>query len=192
MDDEDELKDFNLSSRVEREERRRQRERGRLERELERERARDRGEASFDATGSSRDWGPSEGGAQRSGDAADGEATPSAASPRPGGASGRGPDTAGVGFSTDRRRNGNGGYARGSGGSKGSLRDSLHDGWVTTSANRGSVPEADRPRSWCVIGYSASFRKKIKKTYTLLSQALATGVRGIVSESGDHCSEPCG
>ena len=38
MDDEDELKDFNLSSRVVREERRRQRERSRLERELERER----------------------------------------------------------------------------------------------------------------------------------------------------------
>jgi hypothetical protein len=38
MDDEDELKDFNLSSRVLREERRRLRERGRLERELERER----------------------------------------------------------------------------------------------------------------------------------------------------------
>jgi hypothetical protein len=38
MDDEDELKDFNLSSRVLREERRRRRERSRLERELERER----------------------------------------------------------------------------------------------------------------------------------------------------------
>lgn len=40
MDDEDELKDFNLSSRVVREERRRQRERSRLQRELERERTR--------------------------------------------------------------------------------------------------------------------------------------------------------
>lgn len=40
MDDEEELKDFNLSSRVLREESRRQRERGRLERELERERSR--------------------------------------------------------------------------------------------------------------------------------------------------------
>jgi hypothetical protein len=40
MDDEDELKDFNLSSRVVREERRRQRERNRLQRELERERNR--------------------------------------------------------------------------------------------------------------------------------------------------------
>ena len=39
MDDEKELKDFNLSSRVLREERRRLRERGRLERELERERS---------------------------------------------------------------------------------------------------------------------------------------------------------
>jgi hypothetical protein len=38
MDDEGDLRDFNLSSRVLREERRRQRERGRLERELERER----------------------------------------------------------------------------------------------------------------------------------------------------------
>ena len=34
MDDEDELKDFNLSSRVVREERRRKRERSRLQREL--------------------------------------------------------------------------------------------------------------------------------------------------------------
>lgn len=38
MDDDDELKEFNLSSRVQREERRKLRERGRLERELERER----------------------------------------------------------------------------------------------------------------------------------------------------------
>jgi len=78
MDDEDELKDFNLSSRVEREERRRQRERGRLERELERERARDRGEPLPSDGTSSRDGG--------AGDITDAELTTQQASPRPGGA----------------------------------------------------------------------------------------------------------
>lgn len=57
MDDEDELKDFNLSSRVVREERRRKRERSRLQRELERERTnRDSSSGSRDRdTGASRD-----------------------------------------------------------------------------------------------------------------------------------------
>lgn len=54
MDDDDELREFNLSSRIQREERRRQRERGRLEREIQRQ----RDESGQREAGSSRDGGP--------------------------------------------------------------------------------------------------------------------------------------
>ena len=86
MDDEDELKDFNLSSRVLREERRRQRERGRLERELEREReaygSRDSSKDSLDAATFS---GPGADSREGGGGARDGGGTASVSSSEHGG-----------------------------------------------------------------------------------------------------------
>lgn len=133
MDDEDELKDFNLSSRVEREERRRQRERGRLERELERERARDRGEAP-DVSGGSRDWGTSDG-ASRSGETVDVELSTHAAGPRPGGARSRSDKPAGGLHGAERFSAGSAGQA-GASARQAVATEALEEAWAAPSGMR--------------------------------------------------------
>lgn len=132
MDDEDELKDFNLSSRVEREERRRQRERGRLERELERERARDRGEAPPDGPGASRDFGGYGDVTRRPTESGDVELTTHAAAPRPGGARPRGDSADSGHVGAGRLRAGAGGPAA----LDAAATEALEDAWAAPSGMR--------------------------------------------------------